>query len=234
MMDRAIGAISKTAGVNSFGMLYQWGRKDPFTLTNTLENSEVQIYNATGNPITKGTNGIGTADEQFKLDNTTITTINDLIQNPSTYYINGNGKGDYWQSIASTEYYNITKEGDWWNPTIKTLYDPCPNGYRIPKSGTYGEGGQVAIHSDWSVWSADGLKSGRVFKNSSFFPASGHRTRHSGGFRGVGESSNVWTSTAAKDNPVIGLCSTFSSTAVNPNYGGSPYSDSYVTRCIKD
>ena len=59
-MDRALGAISTgtTAAttdqeaVNRFGMLYQWGRKDPFTPSSATINTEVQIYNATGNPIT--------------------------------------------------------------------------------------------------------------------------------------------------------------------------------------
>ncbi len=51
MQDRALGAISKTAGVNSFGMMYQWGRKDPFTPATTTgneTNKDTQLYNASG------------------------------------------------------------------------------------------------------------------------------------------------------------------------------------------
>ena len=67
MMNRAIGAIDKTAGVNSFGMMYQWGRKDPFTPSTTtsqasdpyLGGKDTQLYNATGAPINTNSGGIG-------------------------------------------------------------------------------------------------------------------------------------------------------------------------------
>ena len=243
-MDRALGAISTgtTAAttdqeaVNRFGMMYQWGRKDPFTpathtdYISSNNAKEVQIYNATGSPIPKGTNGIGTADEEFKLDNTITTTINHLIQNPSTHY--GKGHGDFvndtWTPIASTEYYNITKEGDWWNPTIKTLYDPCPNGYRIPKLGTYGQA------SDWIKSNPySGLISGYMWSNDdiSFFPASGLRNNYSGQFWGVGTYGYTWMSTPY--NPTNGYHLRFSSGYVYPNtaYGRS---DGFPARCIKD
>ena len=198
MMDRALGAIStgttaattNQEAVNRFGMHYQWGRKDPFTPR--AVSAEVQIYNATGTPITKGTNGIGTADEEFKFDNTTKTTINHLIQNPSTYY--GKGHGDLvnntWVPIASAGYNNTTKEGDWWNPTIKTLYDPCPNGYRIPESGTYGEASEWTKSDPYS-----GLTAGYTWNNITFIPASGLRLNTSGGFYGIGSIGYGWMST---------------------------------------
>ena len=64
------------------------------------------------------------------------TVATTLTKSPSIYY----GIVSPYIPIVNSEYYDITKEGDWWNPTIKTLYDPCPNGYRIPKLGTYGAG----------------------------------------------------------------------------------------------
>ena len=102
--------------VNRFGMFYQWGRKDPFTPSISVGwGEEVQIYKADGTAITKGHRGIGTTDkEEFKHEtrNTaTQTTIEELIQNPSTHYDKGDGAN--YVPIASTEYYNITKEGDW-------------------------------------------------------------------------------------------------------------------------
>ena len=221
--------------VSTIHEVNQWGRKDPFTPAThsdyvTHENAkEVQIYNAAGNPITKGHYGIGTADEEFKYDNTTETTINHLIQNPSTYY----DKGDKTNTIpiASAEYYNITKEGDWWNPTIKTLYDPCPNGYRIPKSGTYGEGRQVETHPDWSPWSDGGLQSGRVFKNSSFFPASGYRVIFSCELGDVGTHNFSWMSTPS--SATLGYTLGFHFRFIYQNYSDY-HSYGFTTRCIRD
>ena len=224
-------ATSNQEAVNRFGMHYQWGRKDPFTPSSATINTEVQIYNATGSPITKGAGGISDKpDEEFKLDNTTKTTINHLIQNPSTHY--GKGHGDFvndtWTPIASTEYYNITKEGDWWNPTIKTLYDPCPNGYRIPKSGTYGNA------SDWIKSNPySGLISGYMWSNDdiSFFPASGYRNASNGKFYAVGTNGYAWMSTPY--NSTNGYYLDFRSSTVYPNYTNHR-SFGFPTRCIKE
>ena len=245
MMDRALGAISTgTAAattdqeaVNRFGMHYQWGRKDPFTpathtgYVNYNNAQEVQIYNAAGTPITKGTNGIGTTDEEFKLDNTTTTTINHLIQNPSTHYGKGHGDlvNDTWVPIASAGYNNITKEGDWWNPTIKTLYDPCPNGYRIPKSGTYDEA------RDWtlSTWTGGIITNGHIWNSNidTFFPASGRRNDNTGNFRYIGSHGFFWTSTPFQATSGYQLY--LDSDYIGPisNY---PRSEGLPTRCIKD
>ena len=221
-------------------MHYQWGRKDPFTpathtgYVNYNNAKEVQIYNATGTPITKGTNGIsGKPDEEFKLDNTTTTTINHLIQNPSTYY--GKGHGDFvndtWVPIASAGYNNTTREGDWWNPTIKTLYDPCPNGYRIPKNGTYGNVANTTNPSDigWD-WLGTGLQSGMKWTNT-LFPASGYRSASNGKFYRVGTGGYGWMSIPY--TPTNGYNLGFYSGYVGPNsyYGRS---NGFPARCIKD
>ena len=153
----------------------------------------MQIYNATGTPITKGNSGIATVDKEseFRSEERTIdnqTTVGDLIQNTSTHYDKGDGTN--YVPIANSEYYDITEEGDWWNPTIKTLYDPCPNGYRIPKVGTYGN------TSDWTLseWEPSNLKGGQTFK-SSFFATSGYRDFTYGTFTAVGTSGYAWMST---------------------------------------
>ena len=211
-------------------MHYQWGRKDPFTPSSATAYSEVQIYNATGNPITKGTNGIGTTDEQFKFEARTITTqttVGDLIQNPSTHYDKGDGAN--YVSIASAGYNNTTREGDWWNPTIKTLYDPCPNGYRIPKSGTYGEASDWTISNPYSVATAGYTWNHN--NNVTFFPASGVRDGTYGGFWGLGTSGYAWMST--HHNPDRGYFLDFYPDRVNTN---TITYNSYglPTRCIKD
>ena len=132
MMDRALGAISKTAGINSFGMLYQWGRKDPFTpptTTGDATSKDTQLYNASGTAINTNSGGLGGV---FTAQSAAAPDITTLTKNPSIYY----GIADPYIPIVNAGPTDLTK--DWWNPEIKTLYDPCPYGYRIPKSGTYG------------------------------------------------------------------------------------------------
>jgi len=194
MMDRALGAIvssstaptDNTEAVNRFGMLYQWGRKDPFTPAThtgyiaTNNAKEVQLYNANGDAITGSSNGMG-GEFKFEARTTeTKTTINDLIQNPSTHYDKGDGTNNV--PIASTG----DLKNDWWNPITKTIYDPCPNGYRIPERGTYGSRNNSP---NWVQSDPYGtLTAGYTWNNISFFPASGSRGRSDGKFGSVGTS----------------------------------------------
>ena len=115
--------------------------------------------------------------------------------------------------------------------TIKTLYAPCPNGYRIPKSGTYGEGSGVTAHPDWSVWSDSGLKSGRTLRNASFFPASGYRVAADGKFHAVGGNLYAWMSNPNKFHD--GSYLTSFSAIIRPN-STDIRANSLLTRCIKD
>jgi len=237
MMDRALGAIvssntapeGNTEAVNRFGMHYQWGRKDPFTPRTVSE--EVQIYNADGTAITKGANGIATEEKQSEFDYKEITTtINHLIQNPSTYYTKGDGTNLV--PIASAGYNNTTKEGDWWNPTTKTLYDPCPNGYRVPENGTFGKVANTTNPSDigWD-WSGSSLTVGYTW-NTSFFPTSGARGSTSGHFWGMSAYGYGWMSTP--QGSAYGCHLYFYQSAVYPHYGDGRRASSMPVRCIRD
>ena len=152
-------------------------------------------------------------------------TIEELIQNPSTHY--GKGDGTNYVPIASTS--DLTN--DWWNPETKTLYDPCPNGYRIPKLGTYGTGSEVATHPDWSDWSEGGLKSGRTFKNTSFFPASGIRGYNNGTYVRVPTEGSYWAATS--HSTINGYFMKFTSSFVDPNRTASR-SWGLSLRCIAE
>ena len=148
----------------------------------------------------------------------TVTTT--LIKNPSIYY----GIASPYIPIVNAGPTDLTK--DWWNPEIKTLYDPCPYGYRIPKSGTYG------ADSEWtkSTWSGSVLTAGHTWK-SSHFPASGLRNSSSGLFAVVGSRGFCWMSTpyGATD----GYSLHFNSDYVGPSNAGSR-SDGFPVRCLID
>ena len=160
---------------------------------------------------------------EFKLDNTTTTTISDLIQNPSTYY--GTNRNT---PITSAGPANLTQ--DWWNPTIKTLYDPCPNGYRIPNNGTYGNiYSETPSEIGWD-WSGSTLTSGYTWTNT-FFPASGYRYASNGKFTAVGTYGYGWMSTP--QSPISGHSLLFISGYVYPNHYYYR-SDGFPARCIKD
>ena len=114
MMDRNLGAlVPAVAGAmpdgRSIGMFYQWGRKDPFPGTASVESST---------PI--ATNGTITlvSDKQNY-------TIEEAVQNPTVYVKTGGDSNKTWmadKSEATNALWGIEK----------TIYDPCPPGYIVP------------------------------------------------------------------------------------------------------
>lgn len=122
MMDRDLGArkggfpgitlgdnFSVMDVVNTYGLLYQWGRKDPFpsSLDGTTNEKDV-IYDGYGNPKNVG-----------KIKTTASTAT--IVQNPLVFYT-----GYGWASVSKWS------EDGAVAPGVKTIYDPCPDGWKVP------------------------------------------------------------------------------------------------------
>lgn len=110
MMDRNLGALEKVstadgASVYTLGMLYQWGRKDPFP-------GGKRITDTWPNPATVS----GTAPSVHA----GTITMDYAIAHPTEFASNSGGD---WQSTT-----DMTR----WNKDAKTVNDPCPPGYKIP------------------------------------------------------------------------------------------------------
>ena len=110
MMDRNLGAlenVSTTDGANVYtlGMIYQWGRKDPFP-------GGKRITDTWPNPATVA----GTAPSV----NAGSMTMDEAIAHPTVF---GSVKDGDWQT---------TTDNTRWSASSKTINDPCPPGYKIP------------------------------------------------------------------------------------------------------
>ena len=113
IMDRNLGAIragmqnNVLDGVRTFGLLYQGGRKDPFfsTADGTTEERRT-IYDGYG--------------VQTAIAREALVTLNDLVRKPLTF---------------STNYTAYNASGHWNGTGPKTIYDPCPDGWRVPCNG---------------------------------------------------------------------------------------------------
>ena len=116
MMDRNLGATSATPGdVSSYGLLYQWGRKDPFLGAGSYSSSSEKAAST------------GVWPEAVASDMVT-GTIDCTLRNPMTFVTYSGGGSDW--------YYLEGKNGEntrWQNN--KTIYDPCPSGWRVPDGG---------------------------------------------------------------------------------------------------
>ena len=138
VMDRNLGALTKDVDdVRSFGLFYQWGRKDPFV--------------GCGNIATYGL--AVTAPEQAKkyVKNGSDTDILSYAISRPSYVI----QESKWNS-----------DNTLWR-SVKTMYDPCPVGWRVadhstletrngttfPFAGyTDGNDDMMAVGSEYYVW----------------------------------------------------------------------------------
>lgn len=115
MMDRNLGAISATMGdVGALGLLYQWGRKDPF------------IGSAS---ITSAVNAGSSTTWPTPVARSTATgTIDYATSHPMTFITNDGG--DWLSGSDNLRWTYESKE--------KSMYDPCPSGWRVPNGGDSG------------------------------------------------------------------------------------------------
>ncbi len=114
-MNRNLGAKTNTLGTaDTYGLFYQFGRKDPFpggaTLTGTGNAAGKPMYNSAGDLIV--INAIGVYDAEG------------TVRNPLTLV-------NAWYGTLGSTAASISS-APWNYNSKKTLYDPCPKGYRVP------------------------------------------------------------------------------------------------------
>ena len=168
--------------------LYQFGRKDAFPGTNTLYESTF---------VENGGNNI---------------SIVNAIQNPGTFYTDGNKWGTEYR------YFNLwsmqtTSQTDASKTLVKTIYDPCPVGFSMPPlktfSGVTTTGKTNTNNKDinalgdwnqgWHFYTKDSSSPSTVY-----YPAIGSRTANAGNLYGVKSRGYYWvgvpSSTSAGNN----------------------------------
>ncbi|MBR5103074.1 MAG: hypothetical protein IKV05_00115 [Bacteroidales bacterium] len=122
MMDRNLGATSNVPGdVEAFGLRYQWGRKDPFMGYGTMKDESEA----------KATKEFSRA---YVSDNSSYGTIEYSILNPTTKIDGDTNNWDWYYTGSSA-----TDNTRWTTSEYsKSIYDPCPYGWRVPDGGPYG------------------------------------------------------------------------------------------------
>jgi len=146
-IDRNLGAVNNNdnGDMGAYGMYYQWGRKDPFAIADAVAFADGSVRNQPtlndmGNETAwdkRGTSGGATIQER----------IADAIEHPD-YYIVGTGDRHNWATSADLRADEAHEEwaslwgnpkGHWYGSEVgaKSLFDPCPAGYRLPSSGYF-------------------------------------------------------------------------------------------------
>ena len=212
IMDRNLGAKSVSgSGTETYGLLYQWGRKDGFPGSATSEGEEPIIYTP--------------ADidgAQLILNTSLDGSIALAIQNPFIFYISKPGIND-WAITGPGSY----KEGSTrWNITAnsgkgtKTIYDPCPRGWRMPWDGNFS--GLVRDDMAAFPWQkiSETTASGCTYGNNAnaFFPATGFRHVTAGKLMLNGRYGYVWSGAGVVHSGALqhGYLMTFAYSYVSP------------------
>ena len=175
MMDRNLGATSPTYGdTSALGLLYQWGRKDPFLGSSSISSNIVANSTITW-PSAVESNSI-------------IGTIEYSTEHPTTFITyNSNNYDWYYTDSQSTD-------NTRWQPN-KTIYDPCPVGWRVPDGGDNGVW-NIAGFSDTTYDNAnEGMLFNTTSSSNSWYPATGYRDARDATLEGVGYYGYYWSVT---------------------------------------
>ena len=194
MMDRNLGATSAAKGdVGALGLLYQWGRKDPFLGSSSISD-------VTDSDVTEAAS---TVTWPAIVESTPETgTIEYSVTHPTTFiFIN---------YIYSDWYYTGSEDTDdtrWTtSESEKSIYDPCPAGWRVPDGGEEGIWSKAKGFSlDYNL-NYDSTDLGMNFSGefgtdlTIWYPAAGCRVYYGGYLYDVGISGFYWSATPIGDD----------------------------------
>ena len=208
------GALSNVANAYKHGFHYQWGRKDPFLggvaeATNCTAGSQYYynkaagvadfVYNGTGGSLALG------------------------YGNPMRFYTSssdwqGTAKNDLWGNPGITwPTSNLNSESG-----IKTCFDPCPPGWKVPPRGTW-----RAVFATTTTGitpnASGGFAMGYNFYytavgsgSTTFYPASGLRYDGSGALSFVSTDGYYWCSSPSSSGSTPAGYLYFSSSDMDP------------------
>jgi len=233
MMDRNLGATSATPGdVGALGLLYQWGRKDPFlgssSISSSIEAKSTIIWpSAVPSVSSSGENTIVNG------------TIDYATAHPTTFITyNSNNKDWYYTGSFSTDNTRWATSS-----SRKSIYDPCPAGWRVPDGGDEGVWskalGSSAYFAEVSLYNntSKGMNFSGKFGSAStiWYPASGYRPNDDGVLDNVGNDGECWSASPRTGNGNNGAFYLYfrSIGNVHPaNYGYRAYGSS--VRCLQE
>ena len=233
-MDRNLGAdgvkhSTQEEILRSYGTYYQWGRLTPFAgpkYYNCASSKSADLY------LENGSNYVYIAYEEAEAD---TATTEYALQHPLLYLLSD-------QMLACD--WNATHPTDLWSPDHKTLYDPCPKGWRVADNfddlefagNPTDDLSLLEAQFGWEL--TDG-------ENILFFPGCGRRSWLQGLITNVNTAETpkpwigyYWTATTEPEHLARAL--SFSLDTENPSDSefdralASPRANGMQVRCIKE
>ena len=221
MMKYNLGAIEianwngTAANAGDLGLFYQWGRKDPFVGASGWSTTLQSLAYASGYERNVVLNTNATVAGYSGAN----ATIQYTILNP-THFISTVTTGLYGEWLNSPAYAD-KRDNLWGNPKqstdpntpnpllgSKSIYDPCPPGWRVPAMDAYTNFSTVKVNTKTTTHynvtnpNIDANKgfyfyySGVFTGPSAYYPASGALDPNTGAPFDVGLDGSSWSSSA--------------------------------------
>ena len=195
-----------------YGKLYQWGRKYGQGYSGYDSNTSEDVSDATVPTFAEG--GVSEIGGNHK-------------SNANVFYT---GYSD-WVDPRNDELWNSGTE----SKPVKTEYDPCPDGWRVP---TYAELSELS--KNHSSWTSENGQSGYWFSGASsytetvpqiFFPAAGDRDLYDGDAGNRGGRGRYWSSRPGDNFSYYTYLLSFGSSDVSMYI--NLRADGYSVRCVQ-
>jgi uncharacterized protein (TIGR02145 family) len=236
-MNRNLGARERDLtpfGVNTFGLLYQWGRKDPFPGS---------MQGAAGWPSSSNYDSkfLGLGTTIVVGDDNNADAIVTSIKNPQTFYSYKNNND--WLPANDNTLWNTARMNK------KTVYDPCPSGWRVPRflDNTYD-----ADHSPWKgyaspsgtdtwgKWEPYTPTKGMTFgpdpsskSDNAQYPAAGQRSSDGSPSSG-GTYSRYWSASPYSENSTYAANFSFNNSGLVSPINPNPHAVGFSVRCVRE
>ncbi|MDD2595509.1 MAG: hypothetical protein PHD11_06820 [Bacteroidales bacterium] len=235
LLDRNLGATTATKGSDdeeklaSYGLLYQWGRKDPFIGPNGITSTHAKsLYDKNGN--------IYSMPSPAEVDKG-VPSISYAIAHP-TLFLTGLWITGYDWYYGSADKTSVNNHYLWGNPygynynTVrpytesgtspiypsKTIYDPCPPGYKVAERDTWTNFNNGGINAEGSFSNGYDfhMQGTDAAKGTTWYPAAGYLTFAAGLPLSAGNIGRYWNSSPYSNGSPNGGCLEFNSTQVLP------------------
>jgi len=206
MMKYNLGATeisnwsSTATNAGDMGLYYQWGRKDPFVGVTGWTTTLIPVTYASGYAYGTTANATAGADASASLAY--------AVKNPTKFILGASTTSDWLNATA----YTAQCDNLWGNPNAtatqpnpergsKSIYDPCPPGWRVPSQESFqiftqngANGGTRNMSGSWGrgyIFYTQYYLSG----STSYWPALGLRN-YSGTYEYIGSSGMLWSSSS--------------------------------------
>lgn len=227
-MDRNVGAttLNKNGSQTDWGLIYQWGRKDPFPSSADADANELTIYHeGTGFTMSSSHPLYG----QCIVDgSSSANNLEYSIQHPMQFIKGATISLGKW---ADKDWYTnnvANRREDLWikSDGRKAVYNPCPIGWTLAKESSIGP--WASLHVNQAIISDD---HGIDFSDAGYF--SYGRFRIWTGELVTGSNSNclrLWWGKLERNSIVNGT--EFNGTAITKNM--SSRSEAHHIRCVRE